>query len=58
MVNDAFEHDIERDANTTIELAEQRLFTLAESRQKAALFRLMILSVPPLRRKPVKPKAM
>jgi replicative DNA helicase len=33
MVTDAFEHSIERDANTAIEQAEARLYTLAETGQ-------------------------
>jgi replicative DNA helicase len=33
MVTDAFDHHIERDANTAIEAAEARLFTLAETGQ-------------------------
>jgi hypothetical protein len=39
MVTDAFEHSIERDANTAIEQAEARLYTLAETGQIKGGFR-------------------
>ncbi|MCD8563232.1 MAG: replicative DNA helicase, partial [Alphaproteobacteria bacterium] len=38
VVNEAFEHDLDRSANDTIETAEARLFTLAESGDSRAAF--------------------
>ena len=39
VVNEAFEHDLEKDARVQIEAAEQRLFTLAETGQSGSELR-------------------